>query len=99
MTLIAFPQHRSKLNVMVYDDNTEYDLDIRFGQWLYNVRRALGLTLLQAQTLTSIPTRRLVELESGQGRKGLTKREAVLFSEAYRLDYDLIIDQLYDRIS
>lgn len=78
-------------------DQAEQAVDEEFGAWLKMRRMRLKLSYQGARDITGIPTKRLVELETGNG-KGVTKRELNTLQRAYLLDITEMLARAEGRI-
>lgn len=78
-------------------DQAEQAIDEEFGHWLRAQRTRLRLSHQSVRDLTNISTKRLVELESGNG-KGITKKEIYIFQHAYLLDLTEMLARAEGRI-
>lgn len=78
-------------------DQAEQAIDEEFGDWLRMKRTKLKLTYQAARDITGIPTKRIVELESGSG-KGITRKELRIFQDAYLLDMTEMLARAEGRI-
>lgn len=71
----------------------EYDIDIRFGQWLRDQRLRHGLSLEQVAEHSGLSGERLNSLERGYAKKGITRIEAENLSVVYNVFLEDVIER------
>lgn len=64
---------------------TDFERDRRFGEFVSSWRKRFGLNRSDVAKKTGIPTRRILELEHGEGT-GATRRECMKLAVVYGLD-------------
>ena len=69
----------------------DYEIDIRFGQWLKSQRLKQGLSLEQVQRHCGLSSERLNSLEKGFAKKGITRLEAENLSIVYNVFIEDVI--------